>query len=64
MGEKDIAFALGITKDGRVLVDFNMEPVDHLKMTPDEAEEFGAYLIQTAKEARGGKVIMTPFSGL
>jgi len=48
----------------KMLVDFNMEPVDHLKMTPDEAEEFGAYLIQTAKEARGGKVIMTPFSGL
>lgn len=62
MPEKEITFAIGITTDGRVLFDFNMEPVDHLKLTPEAALDLAETLIDTARQARAGRVIITPYT--
>lgn len=59
-----IPILLGILPDGRVLVDFQLQRPDHLKLTVDEALELAQGLAETAKLAASGHVIQTvgPFS--
>lgn len=54
--ETGMLFGLGITKDGRVLVDFGTASVDHLMLTPEQAENLAQGLEETAREARQGIV--------
>lgn len=57
-GDQNVQFLLGTLPDGRVLVDFRGTPIDHLKLTPDQALELAEYLVHTAKEARRGRHIL------
>ena len=62
MGQTDesITFAVGTLHDGRVLLDFNTRKVDHLKLTPEGALELAEGLVEAAREAAKGRVIVTP----
>ena len=61
--EAGIDFVLGVTTDGRVLIDFRTRMCDHIMLTPDMALELAEYLVETAKLAnqRGGGILrVTP----
>ncbi len=62
--EGRIQFAVASTNDGRVLIDFNTNMIDHMKLTPSEALDFAEAIVETAVQVqREGRVILSPFGG-
>lgn len=59
MTDTNIKFLVGTLPDGRVLLDFRAQLVDHLKLTPDGARELADGLREAARQADAGRRILT-----
>lgn len=59
VSDTNIQFLVGTLPDGRVLLDFRAQRVDHLKLTPTGARELADGLMEAAKQAEGGRHILT-----
>ena len=65
MGQADectrgFQFALGVTREGRVCIDFCGQKIGILEMTPDQALNLAEGLVETATDAARGIQIPTP----
>jgi len=57
-----IDFVVGTLPDGRVLLDFRLAKIDHLKLTREQALELAEGLVEAALQAsRHGRIIDTGF---
>ena len=56
----DFQFVVGTLHDGRVLLDFRMARVDHLKLTQDMALDMAEALVEAVRMAKAGHVIEVP----
>jgi len=62
MSDTNIEFAVGTLHDGRVLLDFQMAKVDHLKLSREQALELAEGLVEAVNQAnKHGRVIETGF---
>ena len=62
--DTDIKFLVGTLPDGRVLLDFRLAKVDHLKLTREQALELAEGLVDAARQAaQHGRLIETGFVG-
>ncbi len=62
--EGKIDFAVGTTTDGRVLLDFRTNMIDHMKLEPDIALDLAEALVEAALQAKKhGRLVVTPFGG-
>ena len=62
MPDTKLEFVIGTLPDGRVLMDFRMAKVDHLKLTTEQALELAEGLCEAAKQASlHGRIIETGF---
>ncbi len=57
-GESELRFGVGITMDGKILIDLGTATVNHLTLTVDQAFELAEELVQTGKQAMAGRVIL------
>ena len=55
--DTDIDFVVGSLPDGRVLLDFRMARVDHLKLTQDMALDLAEGLVEAVNQAREGVIV-------
>jgi len=58
MPDTAIQFMVGTLPDGRVLVDFKTAKIDHLKLTREQALDLAEGLVEAARQARGGRIIL------
>jgi len=59
-----VSVVVGTLHDGRVLVDFRTQNVDHLKLTVEQTFELAEGLIEAAQQAsRHGRIIDTGCGG-
>ena len=62
MTDTNLDFLIGTTPDGRVLMDFQLAKVDHLKLTTTQALDLAEGLVEAATQAtKHGRIIDTGF---
>lgn len=54
-GDTNIQFTLGVTMDGRVIVDFQEKKIDHLTLSDAEALYLAEGLVDAVREAEKGR---------
>ena len=54
--DTDLQFIVGTLPDGRVLLDFRMASVDHLKLTRTEALDLAEGLVEAVNQAKEGVI--------
>lgn len=63
MSDTNLDFVIGTLPDGRVLMDFRMAKVDHLKLTTEQALELAEGLVEATRQASlHGRIIDTGFT--
>ena len=58
--DTSIDFVVGTLPDGRVLIDFRMAKIDHMKLTRDQALDLAEGLVEAVNQAKHGRIIEPP----
>ena len=56
--EAKIEFIIGTTPEGRILIDFRTNKIDHLKLDQDMALDMAQALVEAVQQAKAGRIIL------
>ena len=58
MPDTNLDFLIGTMPDGKIIIDFRLAKVDHLKLTQPQALEMAEGLVQAVRDAKDHGIII------